>query len=278
MTGISPAIALASNNLHWNLVQQFMLRHTGNVLRNDQEYLMESRLQRSAKTLGFASVGDFVMAACAAAAPATLTNSMVEALTTHETMFFRDASFWQIMQNQILPPLLERAAKGRSIRIWCAACSTGQEPYSLAMLVRELAPEVLSRFDIIATDIAEPTLQHARSGFYSSLETNRGMDIKRLARHFTQAPGGFRIKDEMRNCITWQQHNLLGLQTDPSNCDVVLCRNVLIYFGETDRSMVLKRLLKATSIDGVFGIGATESCRESNLQTVAPGLYRKLNS
>ena len=259
----------------WPLVQQFMLRHTGNVLRDEQAYLLDSRLPRAIKPLGFTALNEFIFATCVANPKPEHAATLIEAMTTHETSFFRDKTFWDQIRSAILPELAQKMSDGRNARIWCAACSTGQEPYSLAMMIRDVVPQLAARIEIVATDIAKPTLAHAREGFYSSLETNRGLDIKHLAKFFTQAPGGFRAKDELRNAIKWQQHNLLGLDTDPINCDVVLCRNVLIYFSETDRNIVLKRLLKATMPNGVFGLGSTESCREAGLQSIAVGLYRK---
>lgn len=263
------------SSLHWNMVQQFMMRHTGNVLRDDQAYLMESRLQRVTKTLGYSSVGELVAAACVPFASAKLGSAVIEALTTHETSFFRDMAFWRILQSDVLSKLIDMARMGKNIRIWCAACSTGQEPYSLAILLRELAPMHTSFFEIIATDIAEPTLEHARSGFYSSLEVNRGLDIKRLAANFTQATGGFRIKEEIGKMVSWKIHNLLGTNVDPIGCDMVLCRNVLIYFNETDRTATLKRMIAATNADGFIGLGSTESTREAGLTMLNSGLYLK---
>lgn len=274
-TSSNAATQSPPSSLHWSMIQQFMMRHTGNVLRDDQTYLMESRLQRVIKSLGYNSVGELVMAACVPFAPAKLATAVIEALTTHETSFFRDTAFWRTLQTEVLDKLIDKARMGRNIRIWCAACSTGQEPYSLAVLLRELAPTQVNNFEIIATDIAEPTLEHARSGFYSSLEVNRGLDIKRLASNFTQATGGFRIKEEIGRMITWKIHNLLGTNADPTGCDMVLCRNVLIYFNETDRAATLKRLIAATITGGHIGLGSTESTRESGLTLLNSGLYLK---
>jgi len=257
------------------MIQQFMMRHTGNVLRDDQAYLMESRLQRATKTLGYNTVGELVAAACVPFAPVKLAGAIVEALTTHETSFFRDIAFWRTLQNDVLSKLVERARNGRRIRIWCAACSTGQEPYSLAILLREMAPLQAPNFEIIATDIAEPTLEHARSGFYSSLEVNRGLDIKRLSTNFVQATGGFRVKEEISRTISWKIHNLLGTNSEPPNCDLVLCRNVLIYFNETDRAAAIKRLISAANPGGYVGLGSTESTREPGLTLMSSGLYLK---
>ena len=133
----------------------------------------------------------------------------------------------------------------------------------------------LANVEIIATDIAEATLEHARTGFYSSLEVNRGLDIKRLSANFIQATGGFRVKEDISRSITWRLHNLLGTNSDPTNCDMTLCRNVLIYFNETDRAAAMKRLIAATNPDGYVGIGSTESAREPGLTPLSSGLYLK---
>ncbi|MCX5746674.1 MAG: protein-glutamate O-methyltransferase CheR [Proteobacteria bacterium] len=254
----------------WSNVQRFMVRHCGVVLTDDQSYLVESRLTSVAKTHNFVRITDFVSAACAASITSPLVTALIDAMTTHETLFFRDPPFWKNLEDLVLPKLVTRARTGSKVKIWSAACSSGQEPYSLAMLLAEKFPELVDKIEIVATDISELTVAKAREGVFSALETNRGLAATRLIKHFEQVTGGFRVRDSLCSRISWSSHNLLGSRPDPSNCDLVLCRNVLIYFGETDRSAVIRRLFQATLPGGIVGVGSTETLRETQLTT---GLY-----
>jgi chemotaxis protein methyltransferase CheR len=122
----------------------------------------------------------------------------------------------------------------------------------------DLWPDVLKQAEIMATDVSKETVERAREGFYNTLEVNRGLGAKRLVRHFEPALGGFRVKREIRERVSCSTHNLLGAFPDPTNCDLVLCRNVLIYFSETDRNAVVRRLVQASRPDGYVGVGSTE--------------------
>jgi chemotaxis protein methyltransferase CheR len=257
----------------WIVVQQFMRRQCGVVLRDDQSYLLESRLSPAAKQHGHASIAEYVAATCRGAAITPAARSLIEAMTTHETMFYRDAAFWQTFEQVIIPKLALAVKGGTRPKIWSAACSTGQEPYSIAMMLEERAPGVASSIEMVATDVAELSIARAREGIFTPLEVNRNVNAARLMKHFVQAPGGFRVRDEIRNRVRFQTHNLLGANADPDRCDVVLCRNVLIYFDDTDRAAVLRRLNAAAKTDGYIGIGSTETWREG--RNVAPGWYQR---
>jgi chemotaxis protein methyltransferase CheR len=211
----------------WNAVQQFMRRQCGVVLRDDQVYLLESRLSSGAKLHGFATIAEYVATTCNGLPTTPAAKSLIDAMTTHETMFYRDAPFWQTFETIVMPKLIESARKGARPKIWSAACSTGQEPYSIAMVLEERAPDAAAKIEIVATDVAELSVTRARSGLFTPLEVNRNVNAARLMKHFVQAPGGFRVRDELRNRITFQTHNLLGANPDPSNCDVVLSLFIL---------------------------------------------------
>jgi len=253
----------------WGTIQRFMLRTCGVVLHEDQSYLVDSRLTTVAKQHGFLRINDFVAAAAVASPGSPFAAALIDAMTTHETLFFRDPPFWQAMETIVFPTLVTRARTGAPVRIWSAACSTGQEPYSLAMLIAEKFPE-LANAEIIATDIAEPTVERARQGVFSALEVNRGLSAPRLIKHFEQVACSFRVRNNLRDRISWSAHNLLGSKPDPSGCDLVLCRNVLIYFGETDRAEVMRRLFRAVIPRGVVALGSTETLREV---PIASGCY-----
>jgi len=259
----------ASDLACWNAVQHFMLRTCGVVLREDQAYLVDARLGGVAKLHGFTRIAAFVTAACASASTTPLAGALIDAMTTHETLFFRDPTFWKFLEVSVFPKL---AARTGPVRIWSAACSTGQEPYSIAMLLDEKFPQLAARVEIVATDVSELAVERAKSGTYISIEVNRGLAAARLIRHFDQSCGSYKVREHLRQRITWSVHNLLGIRPDPVNCELVLCRNVLIYFGETDRAAVAKRLLQATAPGGVLGVGSTETLRGTQL---APGLYSR---
>jgi chemotaxis protein methyltransferase CheR len=249
-----------------------MLRTCGVVLRPDQAYLVDSRLAPVAKLHGLARAADFVTKACAAPAGSALSNALIDAMTTHETLFFRDPPFWRYLEDQLVPKLAAKLRAGGGARIWSAACSTGQEPYSLAMMFEERCPDVAPHLEIIATDVSELAVGQGKMGTYTTLEVNRGLSAPRLIRHFDQGPASFRVREPLRRRITWSVHNLLGSKPDPTGCDLVLCRNVLIYFGETDRAEVTRRLTASAAPGGIVGIGSTETLRGTQL---APGLYVK---
>lgn len=252
----------------WSTVQRFMVRACGVVLHEDQSYLVDSRLTAVSKQLGFLRITDFVNAACAGSTSSPHAVALIEAMTTHETLFFRDPPFWQTLETTIFPMLATQARTGARIRIWSAACSTGQEPYSLSMLIADKFPD-LANAEIIASDVSEITVERARLGVFTALEVNRGLSAPRLIKHFEQTAGGFRVREKLRERITWTMHNLLGSKPDPANCDLVLCRNVLIYFGETDRAEVIRRLFHSAP-RGIVAIGSTETLRET---AIATGFY-----
>lgn len=256
----------------WDAVKRYMLRHCGVVLSDEQNYLLEPRLAPVAKQHKFASVAELVATATNALPMSTLGMALIDAMTTHETMFFRDAAFWKALEKTVLPQLIANS-RGHGLRIWLAACSTGQEAYSLAMLLDECFPEQFATSTLYANDVSALSVERGRDGVYSTLEVNRGLGAVRLQRHFQQATGGFQVADKLRNKISWNTHNLLGSAPDCRDCDLVLCRNVLIYFSDTDRATVLQRLFQAARPGGIVGIGATESILDK--QPLAPGLYAK---
>lgn len=255
--------------LAWNAVRAFMQAQTGVVLAEDQAYLMEARLAWVARQHGFASASAFACDAVAQRPGTARWNALIDAMTTHESSFFRDAPFWKNFEDLILPSLLaERAAP---LRIWSAACGDGQEAYSVAMLLDTRWPDVAAQAEIYATDISPPAIERGRYGLYSSLDVNRGVGAVRLMRYFDKAPGGFRIKDKLRERIQWHVSNLLAPKPITHAFDIVLCRNVLIYFGQSDRKSVVGRLSSMVQAHGYLGMGNTESVDAIN---IVPGWYQ----
>jgi chemotaxis protein methyltransferase CheR len=238
----------------WKRVQEFTYRACGVVLEDQRHYLLDGRLQRVAQGLGFRTVDEFVRSACAPGATNRLTEPLLDAITTHETSFFRDPAFWNVLEQQILPELVR---SGRPLSIWSAACASGQEALSLAMLLHERWPSAFASARILATDVSAPTVARARAGTYNVVEVNRGLVAERLFRHFDVVPGGFRPKAVLRERIVCMVHNLLGDAPYPTGFDLVLCRNVLIYFNDADRTKVIARLCRSVE-PGHLGVGATE--------------------
>jgi chemotaxis protein methyltransferase CheR len=253
----------------WTVVRGFIQRRCGVVLGEDQRYLLDARLGPIARRFRFRSIAEYVQAACASDAPAGFARSVVDAMTTHETYFFRDPTFWRALEERVLPSLFAAPHGPRPIRAWLAGCATGQEAYSLAMLLDERWEGLLERCELLASDVSELSIERAREGRFSALEMNRGLGAHRVRRHFTAEAGRFRAREHLRR-ITWFQHNLLGPDPDPAGCDLVFCRNVLIYFDERDRAAALRRLFRALAPTGFLALGGTELLR---CPPTAPGWY-----
>lgn len=228
-------------------------KRSGLVLGPEKGYLIESRLSPLARAEGLAgpeAVVDAMMRGdqrmCAAAS---------EALATHETFFFRDKTPFDLFSDVMLPALKTKRA-GRSLKIWCAAASTGQEPYSLAMLIRELGGVNAS---ILATDMCAHVLEKARTGLYSQFEVQRGLAIQRLVKHFDQSGDSWRVKPDLREMIRFEPGNLLDDFSRYGQQDIIFCRNVLIYFDVEAKARVLDRLAGLLAPDGFLVLGAAET-------------------
>ncbi len=235
-------------------VQDLMRNRCGVVIADDQDYLLDSRLMPVARQLGAFSVNEVVHRAVELGDDDARL-AVIDAMTTHETFFFRDATFWSVFEQQVLSPLLK---KRDVVDIWSGACSTGQEPYSIAMLVRERWPEDAHRVRIVATDVSPLSVQRARLGMFSTLEVNRGLGARRLARFFDTAPGGFAIHPEIAASIDWRAQNVVEDRPPGGPFDVILCRNVLIYFDRQDKERATTKLTNALKPEGFIGLGSSE--------------------
>lgn len=228
-------------------------KRTGLVLGPEKAYLVDSRLGPLARKEGFACVEALVDAMMRGDRQLCVAAS--EALATHETFFFRDKTPFDLYEKTIAPAL-KTARAGRSLKIWCAAASSGQEPYSLAMLADEgLTPPA----DILATDMSAQVLEKARAGVYSQFEVQRGLPIQRLVKHFEQAGESWKIKANLRQKVRFEQGNLLEDFSRYGRLDVIFCRNVLIYFDVETKSKVLDRLANQLADDGYLVLGAAET-------------------
>jgi chemotaxis protein methyltransferase CheR len=240
-------------------LRRLLKDRSGLVLSGDKQYLVESRLLPLARKAGFAGLSELV-ANLHGPHPEALTVEVVEAMTTNESFFFRDKTPFEYFRDVIMPALLVARAAQRRIRIWCAAASTGQEPYSLAICLKEMSHAIAGwRIDIIATDLSTEVLEKAKSGIYSQFEVQRGLPITMLIKYFTQVGECWQIAPDLRAMVQFKQLNLLSDFAHLGNFDLVLCRNVLIYFDQPTKIGVLERIARITERDGYLILGAAET-------------------
>jgi chemotaxis protein methyltransferase CheR len=189
-----------------------------------------------------------------------LEKAVIEAMTTNETFFFRDKIPFDLFRDVLLPRYMQARAATRRLRIWCAAASTGQEPYSLAMLLNEAATKLAGwQLEIVATDISTEVLERARAGLYSQFEVQRGLPIQLLLKYFTQVGDQWQISPHIRAMVDYRPLNLIKDFGHLGTFDIIYCRNVLIYFDGPTKTDVLKRLANAMVPDGTLLLGAAET-------------------
>jgi chemotaxis protein methyltransferase CheR len=231
---------------------------SGLVLSSDKTYLVESRLAPTARKDGFASIEDLISAIRLRRDP-KLIDAVVDAMTTNETFFFRDKTPFEIFEQSILPDLVARK-RGGVIKIWCAAASTGQEPYSLAMIGEALAPKLGGcKLEILGTDISERCLEKAKSGIYTQFEVQRGLPVQMLLKHFKKDGDSWKIDDRIKASLRWRGVNLLDDFKSLGRFDVIFCRNVLIYFDVPTKKAVLERMAQQAEGPGYLLLGAAET-------------------
>jgi chemotaxis protein methyltransferase CheR len=238
-------------------VTQLVLDKAAIKLTSAQEYLVKSRLEPLAKQHGLPDL-EALVDKLRSQPYGELHAQVIEAMTTNETSFFRDVHPFATLRNLILPELLTRKSD-RTLRIWSAACSTGQEPYSLAMLCADMPKMRGYRVQIIATDLSRSTLARAQQGCYSALEVGRGLPARALAQHFDRAGTSFQVKSSLRSMIEWRQLNLASHWMNMPVFDVVFMRNVLIYFPPPTVESVLRQARTHIASHGYLFLGTTEN-------------------
>ncbi len=245
--------------LDYDYLRNCLKARSGLVLSADKQYLVESRLLPVARKAGLANLGELVTALKLAQDPALMT-AVVEAMTTNESFFFRDKMPFEHFRLTIMPALLAARRHTRTIRIWCAAAATGQEPYSLAMCLKEIEAEIAGwRIELLATDLSGEVLEKARAGLYTQFEVQRGLPIQLLIKHFSQTGDLWQIAANIRAMVRYRQLNLLADFSQLGMFDLVFCRNVLIYFDPETKTDVLDRLGRVTAGDGYLVLGAAET-------------------
>jgi chemotaxis protein methyltransferase CheR len=243
--------------LEYDFLRKLLKERSGLDLSSDKQYLVESRLIPLARKAGLADIAELVQKIRTGAG--ALTSDVVEAMTTNETFFFRDKIPFDHLRQTVLPALVQARANRRSLRIWCAAASTGQEPYSIAMCVREFAGLAGWRVEIVATDLSQEVLEKSKAGIYSQFEVQRGLPIQLLVRYFTQVGELWQLNADIRAMVQHRQLNLLEEFSHVGTFDVIFCRNVLIYFDQETKAGVFERLARSIEPDGVLTLGAAES-------------------
>lgn len=232
-------------------------QNSGIVLGDDKGYLVESRLAPLARDLGHKSLRELYDAVKVSLSP-DLRQRVIEALTTNETLFFRDIAPFKLLQQELIARY--RKTPGRPVRIWCAAASTGQEPYSVAMSFVESWPDISKNdLQIIASDINTQVIDRAQKGVYTQIEVNRGLPILMLTKYFQQNGTHWIISSKLRDFITWRIVNLTLPLSVPGPFDLIFCRNVLIYFNLELKRQILEKMSRLLKPDGILFLGSTET-------------------
>ncbi len=242
----------------FSFVRELVLTRSAIVLDPGKEYLVESRLLPIARRRGDTDVAGLIKTA-QRSPEAALKSEIVDALTTNETSWFRDRHPFDALGNHILPELVKTRALQRRLSIWSAACSSGQEPYSIAMTLADKAPVLAGwQTSILATDLSPTMIERARGGLFSQLEMNRGLPASHLVRHFARDKAGWRVAKQLRDLVTFQLHNLND-PAPPGPFDIVFLRNVLIYFAPQTKREILARVRRVLRPDGFLILGAAET-------------------
>jgi chemotaxis protein methyltransferase CheR len=239
--------------------RRLVLDRSGLNLSADKDYLLRTRLEPVARAEAFADLASLLREVRLTPA-SRLAQTCIDAMATHESFFFRDVTPFDQLRDVILPELCRARDSKKTLRIWSAACSSGQEPYSLAMLLREQSGLFGDwKIEILATDFSLPILERARSALYSDFEVRRGLNAERQARWLVRDGVGFRIAPEIRAMVQFRQHNLLDGMATLGRFDLILCRNVLIYFDASAKARTLESVAKILAPDGALILGSAET-------------------
>jgi chemotaxis protein methyltransferase CheR len=242
----------------YEYLRKLLKDHSGLDLSSDKQYLIESRLLPLSRKAGLPGISELVQKMKGGSA--SLVSQVVEAMTTNETFFFRDKVPFEDFRNSIMPEILQAREGRKSLRIWCAAGSTGQEPYSLAMCLKEMGAALAGwRIEILATDLSQEVLEKSKAGIYSQFEVQRGLPIQMLVKYFKQIGELWQINPDIRAMVQHRQLNLLHDFSGLGVFDVIFCRNVLIYFDQDTKINIFNRLAKITEPDGFLALGAAET-------------------
>jgi chemotaxis protein methyltransferase CheR len=249
-------MTLTATGFDW--VRALVHKESAIVLQPGKEYLVEARLLPIARQLGLSDVGEFVDSV-RTRPTADHTRRIVEALTTNETSWFRDGDPFSALTSTVLPSLLAKRNATERLQIWSAACSSGQEPYTIAMLLEDALPNAASRVSITATDLSREMVERTKAGRFSQLEVNRGLPAPMLVRHFTRAGSEWEVAPALRRMVTSSECNLASPLPRMGPFDVVYLRNVLIYFDLPTKRSILNNVRALMRPDGWLFLGAAET-------------------
>ncbi|GAB6053283.1 chemotaxis protein CheR [Magnetospira thiophila] len=243
---------------NFQFIADLLKKKSGQVLGPDKVYLVESRLLPVARKRGLKDLEELV--SLLRQQDRALVSEVVDAMTTNESFFFRDIKPFDMFRDVTLPQLMEDRAARKSLRIWCAAASSGQEPYSLAMILKEAAAKMAGwRVEILASDISVSMLEKAKAGKYSQFEVQRGLPIQNLVKYFKKQDESWVIDPSLRSMVKFREFNLLDDMRPLGTFDVIFCRNVLIYFDQPTKSKILDDMAKMISEDGSLFLGGAET-------------------
>ena len=243
----------------FDYLRQLLRQRSGLVLSAEKQYLAESRLLPVARKHGLGNLAELVDK-LKTAADAPLGVEVVEAMTTNESFFFRDKIPFEHFRDTMMPALMAARVREKRIRIWCTACATGQEPYSLAMALKGIGPALAGwKVEIVATDISHEVLAKAKAGIYNQFEVQRGLPIQSLVKFFSQVGEAWQIAPEIRGMVQFRPLNLLNDFSSLGTFDMVFCRNVLIYFDQETKIGVLNRIARQVPPDSYLVLGAAET-------------------
>jgi len=243
----------------FDFLSKLVKEQSGLVLTQDKAYLLESRLMPVARQRGMKGLEELTDT-LRTRKEVALINEVTEAMTTNESFFFRDIKPFDLFRDHVLPQLAKNRATKKSFRVWCAAASSGQEPYSLAITLKEEAAKLAGwKTEIVGTDISKEILEKAKSGLYSQFEVQRGLPIQLLLKYFKKQEDMWQADAALRAMVTYKEFNLLKDLSPLGKFDVVFCRNVLIYFDQETKTKVLEQISRLMPEDGVLFLGGAET-------------------
>lgn len=270
---------MALKQTEFDYIAQLVRDRAAIILEPGKEYLVESRLLPVAREAGCVSLSELINR-LRARPNASVYQKIIEAMTTNETSFFRDLHPFEALRNVVIPDLLNKRGGNRTFHLWCAAASSGQEPYTVAMLLREHFP-FLGNWTVrfLATDISQEMLTRARAGRYSQLEVNRGLSPSLLVKYFERQGVEWQIKDDLRRMIEFRQLNLADSWPTFPLMDIIFMRNVLIYFDSAMKKTILGKVRRILRPDGYLFLGAAETTLNldegfERIQLEKAGCYR----
>jgi chemotaxis protein methyltransferase CheR len=242
---------------NYAFLQRYIYQESGIVLDAGKTYLIESRLLPIVKQEKLSTLND-LCSLLKATAPLQLKSRVVESMTTNETLFFRDLNIFESLQKQVLPGIIEARKNMKRISIWSAAASSGQEAYSIAMILREMGLEGW-RIQILGTDLNQQILDKAEAGRYLQIEVNRGLPARQLVKHFTRSGLDWQINDNLRSMVTFKRFDLRTSMAGMGPFDLVFCRNVLIYFDVQTKKQILASIRRTMCSGALLALGAAET-------------------